>query len=170
MPRHASTAYLAISHLITLSISIVLVLLLIGAQVAGARESYLANAFAGGISVFDLGTSNLVETANAGANNLSIITGPNPRLAFVSVSAYLSIVDLTIQREIRRMPEAAYSRFAAITPDGKYLLKWNETLRTLDVIDIAAFKIARRVDLAAILRNGTDSVGGRLSSSAAKPM
>ena len=81
---------------------------------------------------------------------------PIPRLAFASVSAYLSMVDLTIQREIRRMPEAGYSRFAAITPDGKYLLKWNDTLRTLDVIDIAAFKIARRVELAGIMRNGSD--------------
>ena len=156
MPRHASTRFLRTARKVALATFVTAVSFLISSHCASAQESYLANAFYGGVSVFDLGTSSPIAAVNAGANNFSIITGPNPRLAFASVSAYLSIIDLTIQREIRRMPEAGYSRFAAITPDGKYLLKMNQTLRTLDVIDIVAFKIARRVNLAAILRNGSD--------------
>jgi IPT/TIG domain len=161
MPCHSSTRYSPIPRRIALTI-LAAVLFLSGALCASAQESYLASVFYGGLSVFDLNTSNLTEAVNAGANNFSIITGPNPRLAFLSTGQYLSVIDLTIQREIRRMPEAAYSRFAAITPDGKYLLKWNQTLRTLDVIDIAAFKIARRVELAGILRNGSDTLMGSI--------
>ena len=156
MPRRSFTRYFLIPRNIALSLLVAAVLFLSRTPSASAQESYLASVFYGGLGVFDLNTSNLTEAVNAGANNFSIITGPNHRLAFLSTGQYLSIIDLTIQREIRRMPEAAYSRFAAITPDGKYLLKMNETLRTLDVIDIAAFKIARRVELAAILKNVND--------------
>ncbi len=162
MPRHSFTRYFSISPKIALAMLVAAVLFLADTNGASAQESYLANAFYGGVSVFNLGNSSPIEVVSSGANNFSVVTGPNPRLAFASVSAYLSIVDLTIQREIRRMPEAGYSRFAAITPDGKYLLKWNDTLRTLDVIDIAAFRIARRVELAGIMRNGSDFEAGSI--------
>ena len=123
MPRRSSTRYSGVTCNIHLAILVVAVIFLASTNGASAQESYLANAFYGGVSVFNLGNSSPIEVVSSGANNFSLITGPNPRLAFASVSAYLSIIDLTIQREIRRMPEAGYSRFAAITPDGKYLLK-----------------------------------------------
>ena len=113
MPRHASARFLRIPRSVALATLVIAVSFLLSSHFVNAQESYLANAFYGGVSVFDLGTSSPIEVVNAGANNFSIITGPNPRLAFASVSAYLSIIDLTIQREIRRMPEAGYSRFAA---------------------------------------------------------
>ena len=115
MPRRSSTRYFVIRRNIAVSLLMAVVLFLSRTPSASAQESYLANAFYGGVSVFNLGNSSPIEVVSSGANNFSIVTGPNPRLAFASVSAYLSVVDLTIQREIRRMPEAGYSRFAAIT-------------------------------------------------------
>jgi hypothetical protein len=123
MPHYASSWYFPLPRKITLTIFLAVVFFLTNTYCVSAQESYLASAFSGGASVFDLGTSKSIEVVNAGANNFSIAVGPNPRLAFLSTGQYLSLIDLTIQREITRMPQAAYSRFTAFTPDGKYLLK-----------------------------------------------
>jgi hypothetical protein len=160
MPRHGSDRYFPLPT--ALIILVTAVLFSASTPCATASESYLASAFSGGVSVFDLTTSHPIETVNAGANNFSIGVGPNPRLAFLSTGQYLSVIDLTIQREITRMPQAAYSRYEGFSPDGRYLLKMNQTLRTLDVIDVAGFRIARRVRLAGILRNGSDSSMGSI--------
>lgn len=89
--------------------------------VALAQEAYLVNGFHSGVAGFNLSTFNPIETIHGPANNFSLAVGPNPRLAFVSSVPDLSVVDLTIQREIRRLPQIPVFRFSAFTSGDKDL-------------------------------------------------
>ena len=97
--------------------------LLLLTSLGNAQEAFLVSNFSNGMSVFDLATSNAISQIAAGDNNFAVAIGQNPRLAFLSTSQYLSVIDLTIQREIRRLPLVKYSRGMAFTPDGRYLAR-----------------------------------------------
>ena len=103
MPRHASARFLRIPRSVALATLVTAVSFLLSSHYASAQESYLASAFYGGVSVFDVATSNSIEVVNAGANNYSLAVRREPA-ARVSLSTgqYLSVIDLTIQREIQR--------------------------------------------------------------------
>lgn len=118
---------------------------------ATTRESYLVSNFNNGLSVFDLKTHNLISLVHAGDNNFAVAVGQNPRIAFLSTGFYLSVVDLTLQREITRLPPAPYSRALAFTPDGKYLLTVNGNTFVLEFVNVSTFKVDRQVTLVAAL-------------------
>ena len=69
-----------------------------GAHSLFGQESVLVAAQYSSLSLYDLNTLGLNEFVNA-ANFQSFVTvGPNPRLAFVGSSDYVSVIDLTLGR------------------------------------------------------------------------
>ncbi len=123
---------------------------LVGIMFSGraiAQESFLVTTDDGSFSVFDLATYTLQKTMTAGYYDHSIIVGLNPRLAFLSADAApMSVVDLTIGREIKKIPNV-WGESATLTDDGKSVLIWDDENSTLDIIDVASLTVTKRVNL-----------------------
>ncbi len=105
----------------------VAVIFLSGALAAYAQEAYLVTAADASLNLYNLSTNNLIETITSGLSKSSVVVGPNNRLAFVSTGSSLSIIDLTIGREVRRIQGLYISPGSmTFTPDGKWLLFGDE--------------------------------------------
>ena len=161
-----------------LLVAISLCLLL--APPAGAQDKYLVSTNDGLLSLYDLATNTFIESVKGslGYNALDSqisgpgvpIPGPNNRLAFDVSAAYVSTVDLTINRETNRLLRVVFSnasgvKVAATTPDGKYLLiaflgetgKYSQAF-LLYVIDASTFELVSKVDVSSVLNGYPGSV------------
>jgi hypothetical protein len=125
---------------------------------AGQTESYIVTAADSSVGLYDLATSSFVRSINAGSNPHSVAVSPNQRLAFVGSEGYVSVVDLTIGREIKRIQGIYAPEQSAFTPDGKLLLIEDYYTQTLDVIDTAALRLVRKVKLAPVLAYGANGM------------
>ena len=136
---------------------------------AVAQEKYLVSTDDGLLSLYDLATNSLIESVKGSLalNGLDSfvntpgvpIPGPNARLAFDVSGAYVSVIDLTINRETNRMlKDVLYgndgTKTGAITPDGELLLvtllgpfTYKSGGPSLYVIDTSSFKVVKKVDL-----------------------
>lgn len=113
-----------------------------------AQENYLVSTIDGTLSLYDL-TTNTSITSAKGTGLSDVLAGPNRRLAFALNSDYLSVMDTTIQREVRRLTDVNGLQ-GAMTPDGKLLI-----VAGLDgylrVVDTAQLTVVRKVSLLSIL-------------------
>ena len=118
------------------------------------QESILVDTQFSSLSVLDLASQNLTEVINAGLNNWSVAVGPNPRLAFVGTNGSITVIDLTIGREVKRIGGVYGLGYSAFTPDGKFLLLADNFTYTLDVIDAVGLRLVRKVNLAPTMGAG----------------
>jgi uncharacterized repeat protein (TIGR01451 family) len=91
---------------------------------AGAAERYvLAERENAEVSVRNVSDDALVRVAFAGTSPNSLVVSPNGRLAFVANlnSNYVSVLDLTIGEEIKRI-RGVRARQLAFTPDGSQIV------------------------------------------------
>jgi hypothetical protein len=130
---------------------------------ASAQQlNYLVTAPDSSVSVFDLTTNNLVKKINQGSNEYSIVVGPNSRLAFVGSKSYVSVIDLTIGREVQRIRNVGASTIGSsmtLTRDGRYLLVVDTFNLGLAIIDPVALTLVREVPLSVALGDGVYSMG-----------
>jgi hypothetical protein len=127
----------------------------------GQQMSYLVTASDSSLNLYDLATSNLIKKINQGSGDGSVASGPNSRLAFVSSGGYLSVIDLTIGREIQRIRNvyaSPYGPSMAFTRDGKWLLVADFGNYVLDIVDPVGLKVVRQVSLVAAMRDGVNSL------------
>ena len=122
-----------------------------------AQENFLVTTNDDILSLYDLATTSLIESTKVTANSFSLVPGPNNRLAFYLSSTGLSVVDLTINRVVKRLKDVSADT-GAMTPDGKFLLVADYS-RFLDIIDTAQLKVVRRVSLGNTLGQGYPTPG-----------
>src|ERR1019366_7841183 len=150
------------STVIAMTVAVV-ILFLNGALAASAYEAYLVTAADASLNLYNLSTNNLIETITSGLGKSSVVVGPNNRLAFVSTGSILSVIDLTVGREVRRI-QGLYiaSGSMTFTPDGKWLLFADQARSgytyTLDVFDPMRMELVRRVPLAPVMGLGAESI------------
>jgi len=135
----------------------------------GAQEKYLVSTDDGLLSLYDFATNSLIETvkgslgftsANSTISSRGVpLPGLNTRVAYDVSGAYVSVIDLTINRETNRLPRDAFylsstTKVAATTPDGRYLLvaflgplTQHSDSFVLYVIDASTLKVVQKVDL-----------------------
>src|ERR1019366_2999977 len=147
---------------IVIAMIVAVVLFLGGALAASAYEAYLVTAADASLNLYNLSTNNLLETLPSGLGKSSVVVGPNNRLAFVSTGSSLSVIDLTVGREVRRIQGLYISPGSmTFTPDGKWLLFADQAgsgyTYTLDVFDPARMEVVRRVALAPVMGYGAES-------------
>src|SRR5271166_6743951 len=143
---------------ITLAICSAFLFFLAASSLAFGQEAYLVSAADASVSVYNLASGNLIESIIPGLGTDAVAVGPNPRLAFVASGPSLSVIDLTIQREIKRLQNVQMLS-AAPTTDGKYLLIADGYNYSLDVLDLARLDFVRRVNLAPAMGNGAYYLG-----------
>ena len=130
-----------------------------GAHSLFGQESVLVAAQYSSLSLYDLNTLGLNEFVNA-ANFQSFVTvGPNPRLAFVGSSDYVSVIDLTLGREVDRIYGICTYNLGAFSSDGKLLLAEDGCSNSLDLIDAVALKVVKKISLSQAFGN-TLTFGG----------
>jgi hypothetical protein len=124
---------------------------------AAAQESFLVGTDDSTVSLYDLSTYNFQKKITVAYPTWAAVLGRNPRLAFLcGYSGYLSVVDLTISRETKRIYDV-WGSAAALSSDGNHLLVWDDIKRTLDIVDIASLTVARRVNLGPLRGNAQNS-------------
>ena len=128
-------------------------------QQGRAQEKYLVSTDDGLLSLYDLTTNSFIEAAKGSLGGGVPVPGPNSRLAFDLSGAYLSVIDLTINRETNRLlrdilPSSSWPPNATLTPDGRYLLitligpSDNYSVAPfLYVIDASRLSIVKKVNL-----------------------
>lgn len=129
-------------------------LLVVLCALSSAEEQYIVSSVDGNVNVYNLSDNSFVESFGAGANPFQVVVSPNRRVGYFPNfdNPYVSVVDFTIQREIKRIygVEACNSLTAALTPDGKLLLIPSYEGK-LDVIRTSDFQVIQRVDLTGIV-------------------
>ena len=135
-------------------LAIVSLLLCALAAVALAQESLIVPAQFGSISVLDLATLNTTEVINAAGYQGFAAVGANQRLGFIGAQNYVSVVDFTIGREVKRIYGVCATQTSAFSSDQKYLLVEDTCGNTLDLIDTATLQLVRRINLTRALGNG----------------
>ena len=127
---------------------------------AMAQEAYLVTAADGSLSAYNLATNNLIETTTAGLGKGSVTVGPNQRLAFISGGDYISVIDLSIQREIQHIlryyvesgPHGLYPGRADIcSPSTTSITGSQFSWIALDVLDAASLQLIHQVRLDTVL-------------------
>ncbi len=98
------------------------------------------------LGLYDLATNSLLEEVTA-ASATSVVPGPNNRLVFSVSEEYVSVVDLTIGREIKRI-QGVGGESGALTADGKLLLIADNNSNSLDIVDTAQLQSVRKLSLA----------------------
>lgn len=115
---------------------------------AAAQESILVTATDGSLSVYDLATYALQKNFPSVYFNNAITVGVNPRLAFLlGDTGFMTVVDPTIGKEIKRIYNVGGTGIPVVTPDGRNLLVWDDFNATLDIIDIVSLSVTKRIDL-----------------------
>ena len=143
---------------IILAICFAILFFFTSSSLAFGQEAYLVSAADASLSVYNLASGNLIESIIPGLGTNAVAVGPNPRLAFVASGPSLSVIDLTIQREIKRLQNVNMLS-AAPTADGKYLLIADGYNYSLDVLDLARLDFVRRVNLAPAMGYGAYNLG-----------
>ena len=111
-------------------------------------EQYMVSDFsAASVSVFDPNNSNSLTTLlHTGSGAAAVAVSPDGRFAYVANtnSNYLSIMDLTIRAEIRRVPLPFGSRSVAILPDGSRLVVpgFNGSLTVVNTSDFSTQSVS----------------------------
>ncbi len=152
------STFTGLSLRLLMGILVVILFALASLQSGAAQQpAYLVTAADSSVSVFDLATNNLIEKINEGNGEHVLSTGPNPRLSFVGCGPFLSVIDLTIGREVQRI-WGVYASLSgtsiAFTKDGKWALVADIESASLDVIDAATLQIVRRVALKSVMGQG----------------
>ncbi len=158
---------------------VVICLLFFSPQIV-AQEKYLVSTDDGLLSLYDLATNTFIQAVKGSLglhfveSNISTngvpLRGPSDRLAFDVSGAYVSVIDLTINRETNRLLRDVFEfssgeRLSAVTPDGRYLLiaflapvtKYSESF-LLYVIDTSSFEVVQKVDLTSAFQGYPGSV------------
>lgn len=148
----------AAAHRVIAAICLLAFCILTNSTLVLGQESILAGARYSSLSLLDLKSQKTKEVIDSGYVDWSVAVGPNPRLALVSGGDYLSIVDLTIGREINRV-EGVSLGASAVTSDGKMLLMADTGNYTLDAIDLTQFKVTKKINLVPVLQQGAYSLG-----------
>ncbi len=160
-------------------VSIAVCLAALSAPLA-AQEKYLVSTDDGLLSLYDFATNSLIETvkgslgftaANSTISSRGVpLAGLNSRLVYDVSGAYVSVIDLTINRETNRLLRDAFylsspTKVAATTPDGRFLLvaflgpltPYSESF-VLYVIDASTLKVVQKVDLSSAFQAYPGSV------------
>lgn len=143
---------------IVISLAAIFLFVLLPSTATG-QEAYLVTATDGSLSTYNLANNNLIETTSAGLGKGYVAVGPNPRLAFTTGGDYISVIDLSIQREIQHaLGYFLETNPMVFTPDGRYLLSIENSdyeapfyLDELDVFDAASLQLLHQVHLADVL-------------------
>ena len=116
-------------------------------------ESYvISDAAAGAISVYPVGSSATYGTHSRASSGPGIsaidITGRYMYVTATGFGNYISVVDLSIQREVMRI-RGAGGRPMSLTPDGSRLIARvpSTTTDALAVIDTSTFQIIKTISL-----------------------
>jgi len=126
-----------------------------------AQESILVTTTDSVLGVYDLVTCTLQKSFPTTYFNSSVAVGVNPRLAFLSGNnGFMTVVDLTIGKEIKRIYNVGASGLTAITPDGKTLIVWDDFNATLDLIDIPSLTVTKRINLLPTMHLENADAGG----------
>ncbi len=139
-----------------------IILSLLTALPLAAQESFLVGDRYSNLNVYNLSTLNVTETANVAYGSWSVALGPNPRLAFVGAAYGISVVDLTLGREIKLIDGIGTAGSLAFSSDGRYLLVADSYNFTLDVVDAVHLRLVRKVSLTGAM--GTGATYGSLGS------
>ena len=155
----------------SVSLLLVFVLTLLCSS-AFPQENYLVTTNDGLVALYDLATNAFIESTKGSLGYSQALNyegegvpvrGPNNRLAFVVSAEYISVIDTTLNREIKRLnytgPTSLFLPQGAITPDGKFLLVTGDSCfqnfcspySILFVIDTAQLTVVRKVDLSPAL-------------------
>jgi len=126
-----------------------------------AQESYLVPDFNNAkVFVQKLSDNSSVESLRTGVSPQGVVVSPNGRLAFVANvnSGYMSVVDLTIQREIKRI-HGVRGRNVAITQDGTRVAETGVDTTNLFVVDTSTLQLIQTISLANIYGVSADALG-----------
>ena len=95
--------------------------------------------------VFDAATNTEVAAIKVGNGPHSIVISPNGRLAFVSHfnSNYVSVIDLTIAAEIKRIPALVFQ--LGISADGATVVGTDQNDDGITVIDASTLSVIRTI-------------------------
>ena len=158
---YSPTLHSATRRSIAIAICCALIVLFIGTPSFAQQTAYIVPAQDGSLNFFDLATSNLIKSFIPDLASNSAAVGSNPRLAFAASGANVSVLDLTIGKEIRRARSIYVSSYSApvFTPDGKQLLFADDYNYTLDIFDVTNLRTVREVRLGPAMGSGIYSVG-----------
>ena len=121
--------------------------------VSTAAERYLVTDFrASVLHVLNLSDNSAVEAPGTGNSSSGVALSPNRRLAFVGNrnSNYVSVIDLTLQKEVRRI-RGVTARNLALSADGTRLVVPDLDRNDLVIVDTSTFAIITRVSLQGII-------------------
>ena len=139
-------------------------------QQMAAQDKYLVSTYDGLLSVYDLATNSLIEATQGSLAGGTPLPGPNNRLGFEVSNAYISMIDLTINRETNRLLKDDFAVLSfpvrpAVTPDGKFLLlalygpcsgvNWSSCLY---IFDTSSLKVVHKVNLSSVFQSYADFV------------
>lgn len=128
---------------------------------AKAQESYLVPDFSNAtVFVQKLSDNSSVESPRTGFSPQGVVISPNGRVAFIANvnSGYMSVVDLTIQREIKRI-HGIRGRNVAITQDGTRVVETGVDTSNLFVVDTSTLQLIQTISLANIYGSSADALG-----------
>jgi hypothetical protein len=129
---------------------------------AQTQQAILVAGYDGSLDVFDLATAAPIESVLAGSLNKAVAVGPNPRLAAMTWNqGPISLVDLTLQREIGHLLFSGQIQSLAFTTDGRFLLVPDPRAGTLDMVDAPSLRLLRKVSLASALGSAARQQGIR---------
>lgn len=117
-----------------------------------SQERFFVNANDGSLGLYDLASNTFVEGLRSGLGN-DLIPGPNNRLVFSVGYNWVSVVDLTIARETKRlsMVGGELGNYGALSADGKLLLIANADSGLLTFIDAAQLTVVRKLNVASAM-------------------
>jgi DNA-binding beta-propeller fold protein YncE len=121
-------------------------LILTGAAFGQTAERYVTLDFNRATAhVFDAATNTEVAAIKVGNGPNSIVISPNGRLAFVSHfnSNYVSVIDLTIAAEIKRIPALVFQ--LGISADGATVVGTDQNDDGITVIDAGTLSVIRTI-------------------------
>ncbi|MFL6313348.1 MAG: YncE family protein [Terriglobales bacterium] len=121
-------------------------LILTGTAFGQTAERYVTLEFNRATAhVFDAATNTEVAAIKVGNGPNSIVISPNGRLAFVSHfnSNYVSVIDLTIAAEIKRIPALVFQ--LGISADGATVVGTDQNDDGITVIDANTLSVTRTI-------------------------
>lgn len=127
--------------------SLLFILVFCGITAAQTSDRYIVLDFNTALAhVFDLASNTEVATIKVGTSPNSVVISPNGRLAFVADlnANFISVVDLTIAAEIKRIRNVRVSQLA-ISADGTTLVGVDVDDDGITVIDADSFAVRQTI-------------------------
>jgi hypothetical protein len=134
-------------HTVTALVLWVAILSLVGTALGQTAERYITLDFnRAQAHVFDATTNTEVAAITVGNGPNSIVISPNGRIAFVSsfFSDYVSVIDLTIAAEIKRIPNVFLNQLG-MSADGQTVVGTNASDDGITVIDANTLSVVRTI-------------------------